>query len=203
LNLKKLLNLFILSSFIVLLPFQDVDAKMTCSPFDFNGVQICEVGIDSNLASQVSKPQKKDQWCWAASISMIFSYYGHPISQERIVKETWGNIVNLPASPEQIIIGLNREWIDDKGEKFTAQGDVLTANVVTASYDLANDMPLIIGTVGHAMVLTSLTYYRDIYGNGIPIKAIVRDPWPTSGNKRMLSPYEYNMTNFLIRIRVY
>jgi hypothetical protein len=60
-----------------------------------------------------------------------------------------------------------------------------------AAQDLAADMPLIVGTMGHAMVLTALTYNRDGYGSGVVTGAIVRDPWPYPGlrdGRRVLSP---------------
>lgn len=47
---------------------------------------------------------------------------------------------------------------------------------ITAVRDLAEDMPLIIGTLGHAMVLTGLTYNRDVHGRGVVTSAVVRDP---------------------------
>jgi hypothetical protein len=72
---------------------------------------------------------------------------------------------------------------------------------MTATQDLSNDMPLIIGTMGHAMVLTSLTYVRDQFGRGDVTAAVVRDPWPGNG-RRVLSAQEWYNTSFLARIRV-
>ena len=46
--------------------------------------------------------------------------------QHRIVGETWGAIVNLPASPMQILMDLNRTWIDEHGRSFQVRRDVLT-----------------------------------------------------------------------------
>lgn len=72
---------------------------------------------------------------------------------------------------------------------------------MTAAQDLTNNMPLIIGTMGHAMVLTSLRYARDVNGNGQVNAAIVRDPWPNRG-RRVLTAQEWYSTSFLVRIRV-
>ena len=100
---------------------------------------------------------------------------------------------------------INRGWTDENGDDFSVAGDVYSANPITAAQDLAQDMPLIIGTMGHAMILTSLVYVRDGYGygygNGNITSAIVRDPWPGRG-RRVLSPQEWFSTNFLDRIRV-
>lgn len=179
-------------------------ANLACGPFVPPGVQQCESGIDSTIAHVTAAAvggQHLSQWCWAACIEMVFRYYGHNVPQERIVHETWGRIVNLPGQPGQILANLNREWTDEDGDAFSASGDVYSANPITASQDLAQDMPLIIGTMGHAMVLTSLVYVRDTFGRGDVAAAIVRDPWPGKG-RRVLSPEEWFSTNFLARIRV-
>ncbi|MHB1117780.1 hypothetical protein [Sideroxydans sp.] len=96
---------------------------------------------------------------------------------------------------------LNRGWTDEDGDDFSVTGDVYSANPITAAQDLAQDMPLIIGTMGHAMLLTSLVYVRDGQGNGNVTSAIVRDPWPGRG-RRVLSPQEWFSADFLARIRV-
>jgi hypothetical protein len=182
-------------------------ARLACGQFTPFGVQTCEVGIDSDLFTVKARDtQHASEWCWAASIEMVFRYYGHNVPQERIVQETWGSIVNLPAtSPLVILRDLNRSWVDDDGMSFRVSGTSYGANPVTAAQDLAADMPLIIGTMGHAMVLTALTYNRDVYGRGVVTSAIVRDPWPYPGlrdGRRVLSPQEWFSTSFLARIRV-
>ena len=107
----------------------------------------------------------------------------------------------MPGQPNQILINLNRPWVDDNGRSFSVAGDAYSANALTAAQDLSNNMPLIIGTLGHAMVLTSIEYLRDMYGNGQPVTATVSDPWPGNG-LRYLSPQEFYGANFLARIRV-
>ncbi|MGE8098125.1 papain-like cysteine protease family protein [Pseudomonas fluorescens] len=197
---------FLLSSFlsgISSLPLIS-HAKLLCGPFAPPGVQQCEVGIDSSVAHITAAAvggQHLSQWCWAACIEMVFSYYGHSVPQERIVNETWGDIVNLPGQPWQILANLNRGWTDEQGDNFSVVGDAYSANAITAAQDLAQDMPLIIGTMGHAMVLTSLVYMRDSFGRGDVTAAIVRDPWPGRG-RRTLTPQEWLNINFAARIRV-
>ncbi len=62
------------------------------------GTRTCTAGIARSLIDQavVDDEQHASQWCWAACISMIFQYYGHPVDQERIVEETFGTIVDMP-----------------------------------------------------------------------------------------------------------
>jgi hypothetical protein len=174
-------------------------ADMRCSPFGPTGLQTCEAGIDS---SRLPFPvQKQSEWCWAACISMVFQYYGHSVSQERIVQETWGGIVNMPGQPEQIVSDLNRQWKDDNGRRFTARGDVYSVTAGTAAQDLEANYPLIIGSMGHAMVLTDLVYVRNFQGQGQVQQAVVRDPWPGRG-RRVLSAQEWFAIQFAARIRV-
>ncbi|MES3020678.1 MAG: papain-like cysteine protease family protein [Pseudomonadota bacterium] len=174
-------------------------ARTACSPYYPNGMQQCESGIDSAMA--YISPQGNSQWCWAACIQMIFRYYGYNVPQHRIVAETWGGIVNMPAQPRQILANLNREWRDDNGRRFGASADMSTANPITAAQDLAQNQPLVIGTMGHAMVLTSLVYARAPNGGGEVVSATVRDPWQDRG-RRTLSAQEWYQTSFLARVRV-
>jgi hypothetical protein len=139
------------------------------------GLQLCQVGIASPLIGLVAQSQYATEWCWAASISMVFAYYGHPVSQARIVDETWGGIVNLAGQPSQILSDLNRSWVDDSGNAFIVQGDVFSVNIGTAAQDLDSDHPLLIGTLGHCMVLTALAFLFNAYGQFQIQGATVRD----------------------------
>jgi Papain-like cysteine protease AvrRpt2 len=178
-------------------------ADLRCTQFVPPGVQTCEAGIESSIldAQVLDSVQHRSEWCWAACIAMVFDYYRHPVAQERIVQQTWGSIVNVPGQPGQIIADLNRPWVDARGQHFHASGDVYSVNAITAAQDLAANHPLIIGSLGHAMVLTDLVYLRDAYGRGQPQQAVVRDPWPGRG-RRQLTPQEWYAIQFAARIRV-
>ncbi|MCA9516827.1 MAG: hypothetical protein KC635_17920 [Myxococcales bacterium] len=179
-------------------------AHVACQPFDAYGSQTCVAGLKSEVAGSFASAtggQHMSQWCWAACIEMVFRHHGYVVPQARIVKETFGDRVNLPSSGWQILGNLNREWVDDRGRRFVARGDVMSSSPVTAAQDLAADQPLILGTQGHAMVLTAVEYRRDQGGNGQIVSAIVRDPWPGRG-RRTLDPSEWYGVAFLARIRV-
>jgi hypothetical protein len=181
-------------------PPRSAQALLQCSPFYPNGWQRCSAGIDGRVLS--IRAQENSQWCWAACISAVFDYYGYSVSQSAIVRETWGDVYNMPGSPYQIVQDLNASWTDASGRDFYVSGDVMTANAITAAQDLAQDMPLIIGSQGHAMVLYAVTYDRNAYGQGNIIDAQVMDPWPTAPRIRSMRPDEWYATNFLVRIRV-
>lgn len=176
-------------------------AALDCSPYNMYGYQRCTAGISSGHLNTVYARQELSQWCWAACIEMVFRHYGYRIPQSRIVSETWGDIYNLPAQPQHILVNLNRPWLDDNGRHFQVQSTTYTSNAITAAQDLSLDMPLIIGSGSHAMLLTSVTYERHASGAGLLLAASVRDPWPGQG-RRYLSPDELAQTHFLARIRI-
>lgn len=166
------------------------------------GYDQCEAGIDTGVLNRTVEAvggQHWDQWCWAACIEMVFRYYGYVVPQERIVQETWGSIVNMPGYPEHILGNLNRSWIDDNGRRFRSQGDSNSATAAVAAQDLAQDRPLIVGTMGHAMLLTAMLYTTGYQGQ--IISAVVRDPEPGVG-RRLMTPQELMNVFFLARVWV-
>lgn len=177
-------------------------AALMCGPYNLWGVQDCTAGVESSSFDMTYAPQEESQWCWAACVAMVFAHHGYRVSQTRIVQETWGDIYNLPAQPQHILMNLNRPWVDDYGRRFSIQGSTFTSNAMTAAQDLARGIPLIIGSGPHAMVLTAVSYRRHMSGNGQLLSAIVRDPWPGRG-KRFLIPQELAATHFLARIRLF
>ena len=177
-------------------------AELSCVNDQF-GVRTCQAGIDPNKMDTAYAAQERSQWCWAACLEMVFTYWRHPVPQEEIVRRTWGADVNMPAQPYQIVRDLNRAWVDSDGNNFRVAGDVFSANATTAAYDLADDCPLIVGSLGHAMVVTAITYQGmpNPYSAANVVSVTVRDPWPGMG-KRFLTPQEYYGSLLLARIRV-
>lgn len=158
-------------------------AMQACTGFNFNGVRACEAGIDSRIAAQsINSRQFKSQWCWAACISMLFDYYGHSVSQAHIVERVFGSsLVDAPAYPNQIMAAVNVPWEDDDGDVFYPQGEQVMGydrdqNTILASQLLATDTPIIIGSLGHATVLTAMSWVEDVYGRYIIQSLTVRDP---------------------------
>jgi len=179
-------------------------AAQQCSqptPTAYGQMQRCVAGIQSISFQQAY--QQRSEWCWAASISMLFEFHGHMVSQQIIVAETWGAIANMPGQPMQILSDLNRTWKDDNGKSFRALGDMRSVNIYTAVDDLKNDDPLIIGALGHATVLTAITGDINMTTGAWQIaEVIVRDPWPGNGGRRALTPMEWGNLEFAARVRV-
>lgn len=165
----------------------------------------CTAGVNFNqFQSYAFQNQYQSQWCWAATISMVFAHSGYQVDQHRIVNEAYGGITNLPAQGWQLTQNLNRSWIDDSGSEFSSRVSGLydaSQGVVGISdaqiiNQLSNGKPLIIGSNGHAMVLTEVSYYlNDMGGFTGYVYAAVFDPWPGRG-PRYLTPQEFTRVDF-------
>lgn len=57
-------------------------ASTTCQQTAQGNLCISQVDF-TQFAQTAYMTQQQDEWCWAASISMLFSFYGHPVSQLR------------------------------------------------------------------------------------------------------------------------
>lgn len=193
----------------------DADAALVCGDIRtaLGPMYVCTSGLPSAVVHQnaVGQRQQQSNWCWAACIAMVFDYNGHAVSQARIVKEAYGDIVNMPASTDTILRKLNRSWVDDDGDDFAVRSGRGRTTPQAAAHDLAANYPLIIGTRNHAVVLTSLTYGSPYIrtpsgwrrGPVRILEAVVRDPWPSSPSRRVLTPAEWAGVRFAARIRVW
>lgn len=167
----------------------------------------CEVGIPNIV---MTPAQQCEQWCWAASIQAIFQLHNHSIDQKRIVQKLFNGLVCAPATNPQMFAAINGPWVDDSGQPFTAQTDVLYDPIFGIARpdalnmminDLKNGNPLINGALGHATIITAIRY-RTIGPGPSVIWAVVRDPWPLNPNKRYLAPSEMMGTTFIARVIV-
>ncbi len=83
------------------------------------------VGIYSNEIKHFE--QRKDNWCWAASIAIILNYYGYKnITQEEIVeklheKDMFGVLPDLPESEGSITELLNKFTFSNAGIKYSLE----------------------------------------------------------------------------------
>jgi hypothetical protein len=173
-----------------------------CTVIDVVGDADCITSINiQQFATLAYQNQQASEWCWAASIAMIFAFYGHPVPQSEIVSSTFGQLINQAGQPSQIFDALNATWTDENNVMFTSKVtglyDVLD-NVDTISYTdvgsaLNQNQPVLIGTTNpdgsgaHATVLSSLEYVVPAGGvvEVLPdgsniVNAVVFDPWPTS-----------------------
>jgi len=184
------------------------NAEWSCSQFNWQGVQYCEAGVH---IPRFTAQQECQNWCWAACIQAVFKYHGRSVEQKKIVERVYSNQGCYTATGPQIISAISGNWRDENGNRFQAYGEPVLDlqhgiwNPFAAqqvALELANGNPLINGAVGHATMITAMSYFRDIYGNGRPNSIVVRDPWPSNPNKRYLSAREAQGTFFIARVRV-
>ena len=174
-----------------------------CNPWTSECVRQCTVGLPTGFIQYVraAKQQQASQWCWAACIQMVFAAHGFKVPQQVFVQQTFGGIVDMPGQPHQILAALNREYVDTDGKRFRAHGDSFSVNLATARDDLFNRQPLIVGALGHATVLTALSWVENNMGATQVTQAVVRDPWPGNPSKRLLAPQEWFNIMFAARVR--
>ena len=176
-----------------------------------NGMTMFTVGLPSFTLRTAE--QKCANWCWAACIEGIFRTSGRSVSQTRIVSRLFGRPdICLPATGPQIINTINGSWQTDSGAPFQAsamplvdlQMRVVQPNAIArVANELSRGRPLINGALGHATVLTAMSYIMDRFGNYQITELIVRDPMPgPSFGRRRLTPMETAQTIFIAQLMV-
>lgn len=182
------------------LPFININAHPSIAISGTNG-WLFSVNIPQMIAA--GAVQLCPQWCWATSISMIFAFHGHPVSQQRIVAETYGNIVCLPAyTPITIAQNLSRVWVDDHGQQFSSQiiaaydsyNHISMINNNIIINELQSNRPLLYCNTHHAMVVCSVQISQTPFGPQITNVDVV-DPWPNSAGIHPLTAAEATMAS--------
>jgi hypothetical protein len=155
---------------------------------------IIRASVNPQLFAKNYQDQIMPEWCWAASISNIFAYYGHSVRQDRVVQAVYGTVVNLPALAARVIATeVNRPWIDDHGTKFQshltaaydAQAGVLAINNFYIINELRQGHPLLVCNTHHCMVVTAVDYTP-----AQVLQVWVFDPFPGSPQVHALPPIE-------------
>lgn len=185
-------------------------SEIVCQPWG-EGQEICEAGL--KFAPQMRTAEQQCQfWCWAACIETIFGIAGHQVPQQEIVARVYGGPVCAAANGPTIANAVSGQWRSRAGRVFSSNCEVLIdshfgiwrgdAHLVAAA-ELEANRPLILGALGHAVLLTAMTFGRDRYGNVQVGDMVIRDPWPTNPNRRTLMPHEVQQISFLARVSVW
>lgn len=146
--------------------------------------------------------QQCAEWCWAASIAMIFASHGHDVDQKVFVQALYGNPLTCAPAGYAINIAraLSSSWVDANGQSFQS--------TVTAAYDanfgvainnsvivdeLSNNRPLLYCNTHHAMVVVQADYIPSSTPYGVPsiFSVGVLDPWPYYGFHLLSQPEIY------------
>ena len=129
--------------------------------------------------------QKSTNWCWAASIEMVLKYHGLNVTQESMVQKIHGSLVDKIGDPWQILRALTGSGPNAVGRMSQIYAEGYTGLYPYFIQDLINGYPLIVGLnygtqIGHAVVLTAVTYSTDMFGRQYPLSVVIRDPWPSN-----------------------
>ncbi len=143
----------------------------------------CVARVNSTMV--IASPPESRQtsvWCWAASLSLIFTAEGHPISQEQIISQNFDDPGNIPSGDFlDFTERLNREYIDANGKKFTSSSmQIFSAE--DAARSLSEGFPILFTSKHHAVVQTSMTYAHSFDGIYVMKSGIFWDPAPGSGS---------------------
>ncbi|GEM_PF-360638 len=160
-------------------------------------------------APESAGKQRMTNWCWAASIQMILNFHGVEATQEEIVTRMFGTTIDRPASADVILASLSGWAVSAKGKPVIISASPIVFKGSDIVADLAYHQPLVVGLktpqgIGHACVLTAISYYVNQYNNEPIFNAVViRDPWPGKSSRNEMSWSEFsNRLMFIARVRV-
>ncbi len=92
----------------------------------------------NNALLQQCEPQKQSQWCWAACVASCLKYSGMQVTQEQLVVERFGAVVNR-SLPSVVLVAqhLNRSFSTHTGNV------IVSPQVVDGPLDLVTMRQLI------------------------------------------------------------
>lgn len=148
-------------------------------------------GISSNIFNASVSPdiigrQRRENWCWAATVQMVLNYYRLNVTQEMVVQRIFGNLDDRPGQPSEILAALSGWAPNYNGGMSFISAAYFNSNSPELIRALENNNPLIVGlrnpgqSIGHAYVLTAIKYSFNQYNQPIPHSVGLRDPWPNS-----------------------
>lgn len=91
--------------------------------------QATYVGIPSEKFNFFVSSQRNSNWCWAASLQMIFNYYNVNITQEQIVERSYGTdpngeLPNWTGNFQVITSNLNNWNVDNEGRQYAVSASL-------------------------------------------------------------------------------
>jgi len=159
-------------------------------------------------APQQQGRQRQENWCWAATIQMVLNFHGLYVSQEDVVARVFGNLDDLPGTPQDILNALSGWAPDVRGRYSSISADPYVFDRQHLVPDLAYKWPLIVGlrtggNIGHAYVLTAVYYSTDGFNLPVFDKVVLRDPWPANESRLEMSWAEFvQRRQFMARVYV-
>jgi hypothetical protein len=140
--------------------------------------------------------QKSQNWCWAACIEMVLKYHGVNVSQEAVVERIYGQKRDGTGDPWQILLALSGWGPNVSGGASRIYAEGYPGLFPYFIQDLINGYPLIVGLnygtdIGHAVVLTAVSFSTNQFGQRIPHSVVIRDPWPNNPDRQEMPIYAF------------
>lgn len=163
-------------------------------------VKIDDFRFQALAAPRVIGQQRKSNWCWAAAIQMVLNYNGIFVSQEQLVQQKFGALVDRSADGYEIMKSLNGWFWSIFSSRTRVSAWVVDMTADTQFLNLlASKKPMIAGlrgssteAAGHAYVVTGAEYSMDPSGQGVIVRSVtVRDPWPTNPSEQTMAWEEF------------
>ena len=152
--------------------------------------------------------QRQQNWCWAATVQMVLNFHGLYVTQEQVVARVFGDLIDRPGQPRDILNALSGWAPDIRGRRSSIHASTMVFRGSEIVGDLAHRWPIIVGLqgnpVGHAYVLTGVIYSADPMTNE-PFfhEVLLRDPLPGSRSLQRIPWASFrSRLMFLARVRV-
>lgn len=155
-----------------------------------DALAIC--GMDTQYAGIRRPPkvaaQEKPVWCWAATLKMIFAAHGKELSQESIVEQVYGGVVDLPIDRLSLLQSIDRTYEDRNGDEFDVTAEIY--DLGTGQATIGNDeiieefkakRPIIYCNKSHMVAAYGARYSArgtPFSPNVTVCQVYVADPWP-------------------------
>ena len=170
-------------------------------------------GVPSDQFTHFAAPegvgrQRMQNWCWAACIQMVLNWHGLYVSQEDIVQRVFGNTIDRPAVPKEMLSALSGWLPDTRGRYSAIAADPVNINNYSVVKDLSERWPLIVGLsgpggTGHAYVMTAAYYYLNEANEPIIYRVVLRDPYPTQSSRIEMDMQQFGRRcTFATRVHV-
>ena len=156
--------------------------------------------------------QHQSNWCWAATLQMILRFHGVLVNQEDIVLRAYGDYRDRPANSDEITRTVDNWQFMDAANNIWRVNAITQQEVTVTSVleDLHYNQPVLVGlaappentgAVGHAYVLSAISYRVDARGFVYPDTVQLRDPWPDNPSLVEL-PWSEFMERHMFYVRV-
>ncbi|MBL8880919.1 MAG: C39 family peptidase [Phycisphaerales bacterium] len=163
-------------------------------------LQLTPIGFRTDEVNQFAAIQKGTQWCWAACIQMALGSQGISVSQEDIVRRTYGcdpfgRLPDWSASDQAITANLNGWAHRVDGKRVTVRAQQFLGapppNVIVN--ELTNRRPIILAYktspfMGHVVLCTAATVVQGPQGASLN-SVIIRDPM---SGRQEVQPFALN-----------